>query len=405
MRVAMFSSLFPPVPSGSSHMSFRLSCELARAGHEVTAFCAGFGNAPPREEVAGVRVVRLPAWRLPRLRLTHHFNWFGLTLSPGNLAAVRAEFQRRRFDVVHAHNHIFDITLLAVGAAKVYRLPLALTLHTIAQHPGRVCNAVLAALDRGLARPLIVRRADAVVSTDPQMTAYLARRFGVVGPPVIPYGIDLRGADPADGARVRARYGLGAGPVILSLGHVHPLRDRRELIQAMPAVLARRPDARLLVVGDVCIDGPRRWVAELGLGGKVIFTGAVPGDQVGAFLAAADVEAHWLTGLNALSLATMEAMSAGVPVLTTAYPEQAEDGLRSWENSVTVPPGDVAAAAAGLVRLLTEPDLRRRIGRAGKDLIRRRYSWDAVRAQHEELYERLTACRRPSAGAGARLAA
>jgi glycosyltransferase involved in cell wall biosynthesis len=405
MRVAMFSSLFPPVPSGSSHMSFRLSGELVRAGHEVTVFCAGFGHAPPREEVDGIQVIRLPALRLPRLRLTHNFKWFGMTLSPANLVAVRAEFLRRRFDVVHAHNHIFDLTVLAVWAARLYRLPLALTLHTIAQHPGRLCNAVLAALDKTLGRHLIVRRADAVVSPDPQMSAYIKRRFGLPEPPLIPYGIDVPVVRPEDGLRVRARYGLGAGPVILSLGHVHALRDRRELIHAMPAVLARHPGARLLVVGDVCIEEPRRWVAELGLEGQVIFTGAVPGEEVPALFAAADVEAHWLKGLNALSLAGMEAMAAGVATVTTSYPEEQADGLRSWENGVTVPPGDVAAAAAALLRLLDEPDLRRRIGRAGKELIRQRYSWEAVRTQHEELYEQLVTGRSPARAAEVRRAA
>jgi glycosyltransferase involved in cell wall biosynthesis len=405
MRVAMFTSLFPPVPSGSSHITFRLSGELVRAGHEVTVFCAGFANAPGREELAGIQVIRLPAWRLPRLRLTHNFNWFGVTLSPENLVTVRAEFLRRRFDVVHAHNHIFDLALIGVGAAKTFRLPLALTLHTIVQHPGPVCNAVLAALDVTLARHLIVRRADVVVSTDPQMSAYLARRFGVHNPPVIPYGTDLPAPDPTGGRRVRARHGLGANPVILSLGHVHPLRDRFELIHALPLVLRRHPDARLLIVGDICIDGPRRWVAELGLEDRVIFAGAVPGKEVPAYLAAADVEAHWLKGINALSLATMEAMAAGVPVLTTAYPEQAEDGLRPDENAVLVAPGNAAAAAEGLIRLLDEPEWRRRVGRAGKELIRQRYCWDAVRTQHEELYERLVTGHSPAEGVWPRLAA
>ena len=405
MRVAMFSCLFPPVPSGSSHMSFRLSRELVRAGHEVTVFCAGFDGAPPREEVCGIRILRLPALRLPRMRLTHNFRWFGLTASPANLLAVRAEFLRGRFDLVHAHNHIFDLTLLAVWAAKAFRLPLALTLHTFAQHPGRLCNAVLAALDVTLARHLIVRRADAVVSTDPQMSAYIERRFGLPEPPLIPYGIDLPVIRAEDGLRVRGRHGLGAGPVILALGHVHPLRDHYELIHAMPEVLRRHPDARLLVVGEVCIEGPRRWVADLGLEGKVVFAGPVPGEEVPALFAAADVEAHWQKGLNTLSLAGMEAMAAGVATMTASYPEEGADGLRSWENSVTVPPGDVPAAAEALTRLLGEPDLRRRIARAGKELIRQRYAWDIVRSQHEELYERLVSGRSPAERIRPRLAA
>jgi glycosyltransferase involved in cell wall biosynthesis len=370
-------------------MTYRLSSELAKAGHKVTVFCAGFDGAPAREELNGVQVVRLPAWRLPRIALTYNFKWFGMTLTPSNLAIVQAEFRRQSFDLVHAHNHIFDLTLVAVWAARRNNVPLALTLHTIAQHPSPICNGLLAALDRTLARWLVVRQADTVISTDPQMTSYLARRFGVQDPPVIPYGIDLPVIRPEDGLRIRLRHGLGRGPVILSLGHVHALRDRRDLIHAMPLVLNSQPDARLVIVGDMCIEEPRRWVAQLGLEGKVIFTGAVPKEEVPAFFAAADVEAHWLRGITAISLANMEAMAAGVATVTASYPEQYADGLCPGDNIVTVPQDDPPAIAAALVGLLQDHDLRRHVARKGREYIVERYSWASVCRQTTELYGRL----------------
>jgi glycosyltransferase involved in cell wall biosynthesis len=371
-------------------MSYRLARELVGAGHDVTIFCAGFDGAPAREELSGIRVVRLPAWRLPRLALTHRFQWFGMTLTAGNLAILQAEFRRCRFDVLHAHNHIFDLTLAAVWMARRNALPLALTLHTIAQHPHPLWNGVLGALDRTAARWLVVRRADAVISTDPQMTGYLAQRFGIHDPPVIPYGMDLPVIRPNDRDWIRARHGLGRGPMILSLGHVHALRDRQELIHAMPRVLQRHPDARLVIVGDVCTEAPRRWVSQLGLDGRVIFTGAVPKEEVSAYLAAADIEAHWLKGFNTLSLAGMEAMAAGVATVTAAYPEQEADGLRDGDNVITVPPNDPPATAAALLRLLDDASLRQRIGRRGRRHIVERYAWDNVCRQHEDLYGRLT---------------
>jgi glycosyltransferase involved in cell wall biosynthesis len=385
----MFSCLFPPIASGSSHMCFRLSRELVRAGHQVTVFCAGFDGAPLREEMFGIRVIRLPAWRLPRLALTYNFKWFGMTLTPANLAIVRDEFRKERFDVLHAHNHIFDLSLAAVWAARHFKVPLALTLHTIAQHPHRLWNGVLAGLDVCLARWLVLRQADAVVSPDPQMSKYIARRFGITNPPLIPYGLDLPIIRPEDGLRVRLRHGLGRGPVILSLGHVHALRDRHDLIHAMPVILGRHPDACLLIVGDVSIEAPRRWVAELGLNDKVVFSGAVPQEEVPAYLAAADVEAHWLNGLNALSLAGMEAMAAGVATVTTSYAEEEADGLRPGDNVLTVPVNNPEATGAALADLLDDHDLRRRIARKGKEYVIERYSWPGVCRQTEELYGRL----------------
>jgi glycosyltransferase involved in cell wall biosynthesis len=400
----MFSSLFPPIPSGSSHLCYRLSRELIRAGHQVTVFCARFDDAPEREVMSGIRVIRLPAWRLPRMKLTHNFKWFGMTLTPANLATIRAEHRRRPFDVLHAHNHIFDLTLAAVWLARRARLPLALSLHTIAQHPAFLCNLVLGLLDVTAARYLILRQADTVISADPQMSKYITRRFGIADPPYIPYGIDLPVIRPDDRRRIRARHALGDAPVILSLGHVHALRDRRELIHAMPLILRRQPEARLLIVGDVCVEAPRRWVAELGLEGKVIFTGPMPKEEVPAYLAAADVEAHWLKGLNALSLAGMEAMAAGVATVTSHYEEEAADGLTNWDNAVLVPPDDPPATAEALLRLIEDPALRRQIARKGRQYIEDWYSWPKVCQKTEAVYSDLTG-RRLAQGTARRRAA
>ena len=386
----MFSNLFPPIPSGSSHITYRLARQLVSAGHKVTVFSARLDESPTQEVLSGINVIRLPALRLPNTALAHNFKWLGLTLMPGNFSTLFQVFKQEKFDIIHAHNHIFDLALVAVWMAKRTHLPLALTLHTIVQHPVPLYNLPLTVLDSTAARWLIVRRADAVISVDIQMKNYIARRFGIYQTPMIPYGIDIPDINPGDRMRIRADYGLGHGPVILSLGHVHALRSRWELIHAMPQVLARYPDARLLIVGDVCIDAPRQWIAQLGLEGKIIFTGAVSREEVPAYFAAADVEAHWLAGVSALSLAGMEAMAAGLPVVTAEFPNEEEaNGLINWENVVTVPRDDPKATAEALLRLLDNPDLRQRIGRNGQCYIKERFSWESVCRKTEDLYLKL----------------
>jgi len=371
-------------------MAYRLACKMVNAGHQVTVFCACLDGSPRQETLSGVKVIRLPALKLPRIGLTHNFQWFGFTLLPWNLITLRRFFRQNKVDIIHSHNHIFDLSIAAVWMARYARVPLALTLHTIAQHPAPLSNAALRVLDSTLAKYMVVRKADAVISVDVQMKEYIQRRFGVCQTSMIPYGIDLPDIKAADRQRIRAQYNLGNGPVILSLGHLHALRDRKELIHAMPLILSRRPDARLLIVGDVCIKTPERWIAELGLEGKVILTGAVPQKEVPAFLSAADIEAHWLANVAGISLAGMEAMAAGLPIVTVEFSNEEEaNGLVSWENIVTVPRNNPKAVAEAILRLLDSPDLRHRLGQNGKRYIIERFSWDSVGRQSEKLYRDL----------------
>ena len=274
--------------------------------------------------------------------------------------------------------------------ARFARVPLVLTLHTIAQHPVPLYNAILKLLDTTAAKYLIILRANAVISVDIQMEDYIRRRFGLRQTVKIPYGIDIPDIQSNDRQRIRTRCSLGQGPVILSLGHVHDLRNRMELIHAMPQILSRYPDARLLIVGDVSTKTPDRWIAELGLEGKVIFTGAVSQDEVPAYLSAADIEAHWLTSVSAISLAGMEAMSAGLPVITAEFSSEEEaNGLVNGENIVTVPRNNPEAAAEAVLRLLDDPDLRGKIGRNGQRYISERFSWDSVYNAYIDLYWQL----------------
>ena len=122
------------------------------------------------------------------------------------------------------------------------------------------------------------------------------------------------------GAIVRARHDLGDAPVVVSLGHVIPLRDRVALVEALPKVLAEFPNARLVVVGHVYYDVFLRRARELGVDEAIVSTGAVARADVPDYLAAADVETHDLQGYG-MGTATLESMAAGVAVIAGVRPD------------------------------------------------------------------------------------
>lgn len=402
LRICMFSNLLaPPAFTGSATFTWELARRLAARGHHVAVVTARLDTAPAQETREGVAIHRLRAVRLPRMALAHNFPWMTYTWLPGNMRRLRALFRAEGFHVVHQQNHIFDTILASRSLAERFRLPLVLTIHTFVQHPRPLYDRVLAALD-AVARRVILRRADAVVSPDPVCQEYLRARHGITDSPQIPYGIEVRAPTEDQVRQVRERFALGEGPVILSLGHVHKLRPRLDLIGAMPAVLARFPSARLLIVGEVQAQEPVELARALGLGERVTFAGALPHDLVPALFAVSALEAHTFEGpYPGPGIASMEAMAAGLPVISGEISPRYDFGhLRNWENIVFVPPGRAEAMAEALLRLLGNEALRRTIGQNARKMMAQRYSWDAVCSAYLSLYRRLVRSRAALEGLG-----
>ena len=389
-RVCLFSNLFPPVPSGSSAFTTALGRELARRGHAVDVITARLDPSQPDcEEHDGVTVHRLTAWRLPPSALYLGFRWMNFVGSPANLRRIDTIVAACRPDVIHVQNHMFDLAWIASRLCRRRRIPLVVTLHTILRHPIAAYNIVLSPLDRAL-KHLVVGRADAVIGPDLNMCAY-ARRVFDRDAVMVPYGIAVPDADAAIVECVRQRHALHDKRVILSLGHVHRKRNRLELIAAMPRIRQSHPSAVLLIVGAVAIDDPARLAAQLGVADAVMFAGAIPHHEIAAYLRAADLEVHWLdegpTARPSLGIASLEAMAAGTPMVTTAASSCYEAGvLGDGVNFVSLPDITADGIAATIISLLADDDRRRCIGAAGRETIREYFGWDQVCAHTVAVY-------------------
>jgi glycosyltransferase involved in cell wall biosynthesis len=317
------------------------------------------------------------------------------TFTPHNLRFLQRLFEHERFDVIHQQNHIFDTILSSARLAAHYQLPLVLTIHTQVQHPNPLLNRILMLLDR-LSRRVILQNACAVVSPDPVTKKYVGTRHGIVSL-IIPYGFEESRTSPADVQELRQDLGVDGGPVILSLGHVNLLRNREDVIRAMPLVLQEFPDSRLLIVGEVCVHEPVELVKRLGLDKNVIFTGSIPRNRIPALFALSHLEAHTINSqYPGPGLASLEAMAAGLPVVTGEMSTQCDlSHFRNWENVVMVPPNHPEAMAAAIIRLLSDTNLRQRIGASARQMMANHYSWDAVCTAYVTLYRQVIGQHRP----------
>ena len=294
------------------------------------------------------------------------------------------EIRARRIEVLHAHQYtpFFYAALARVLAGGAPRLILT-------EH-GRHYPDVVSPLRRAANRLLFDRLADAVNACCGFSARALCRVDGFAGEriEVIDNGIELERYGPAvNRADLRARLGLEPNRLyITAVARLHPVKDHATLLAAFAQVATVRDDADLLLVGD----GPLRTDLEkqasaLGVAERVRFLGVR--NDVPALLRAADVFA--LTSVSeAASLTLLEAMASELPVVVTAVggnPEIVRDG----REGLLAPRGDASAIAAALLQLLGAPDMRRRMGEAGRERVRQRYQLDQTIGGYWNLYLRL----------------
>jgi glycosyltransferase involved in cell wall biosynthesis len=195
---------------------------------------------------------------------------------------------------------------------------------------------------------------------------------------------------------IRRRYGIRReASIILTVGRNHPIK-RYDLIPTIIALLAGAgKDFTWVLVGPGC-EPLSEALAARGLTGYLRTVGRVgpctahatgvfsfPSDEVVAFLKAADVFA-FPTRMEGLPLVVLEAMAAGLPVVSTAVPgvrDLAEDGV----NGFLTPEGDAQQMAGYLGTLLSNPQLREEMGARGQQKAAQ-YDWPLVARRYVDLY-------------------
>lgn len=205
------------------------------------------------------------------------------------------------------------------------------------------------------------------------------------------------GVDPdrfagADGSAVRARHGLGDDPVIVCVGRLVARKGQDALTKALPAVRTRVPGTRLLLVGHGRHAGHLDRLARRLPSGAVVRAPHVPALDLPSYLAAGDVFAmpsrtRW-GGLDVegLGISCLEAAAAGLPVVA-GRSGGAPASVIPGQTGQVVDGRDIPGLAAVLVSLLSDPALRRQLGRDGQAWAASSWTW---KAKADQLLDCLT---------------
>ena len=245
-----------------------------------------------------------------------------------------------------------------------------------------------------------LQRADAVIAVSAPLREYvLSRGVAAERVHVVPNGVDPDLFRPGPRApEVRRRFGLNGERILGFVGGYQPWHGIEALPALLERLLPRHPDLRLVVVGDG--RGRERFQQEIaarGLTDRVLLTGPVPHDEVPALIREFDVavapypEPRHDFYFSPLKL--FEYMGCGVGVVAPRL-GQIEELVRDGENGLLYEPSRPDELAAACERMLSDPALAQRLGRAAADRVRREYTWDGNAARITRIAEDLIAARR-----------
>lgn len=288
------------------------------------------------------------------------------------------------------HAHFGTDGLAALPIARALGVPLATTLHghEVGRSRARLLLSGRLSWQRyALLRGRLMRRGELFLA----VSAAIRREAVAQGFPeerTITHhvGVDLR------------RFAKGGAPekgLVLHVGRLVAKKGTALLIDAFAKVLARRPEARLVIIGD----GPlrpalERRAAGLGLGGSVRFLGARPPEEVADWMRCA-----WLLAAPSVTAAdgdreglptvVVEAAASGLPVVGTRHsgiPEAVEDG----RSGFLIEEGDGGALAERIGTALGSAELRARMAGEARALAERSFDLARQTAILEQYYDRLT---------------
>jgi glycosyltransferase involved in cell wall biosynthesis len=382
MKILTVLTYYRPHTSGLTIYAERLARAFARRGHTVTVMTTQYDKSLPREETMdGVRVIRVPvAFRLSKGVIAPTFGW----------VATKLAWQH---DVVQMHLPQFDAPGVALRG-RLFGKPAVLTYHCDLQLPSglfnRFVNLVVDFQNHmaGLLADHIVTYTQDYADHSPYLSRYASKLTPILPPVELPDPRPDAVQAFADENSVKERR-----PVIGMAARFASEKGVEVLLDAMPAILEKHPNAQVLFAGqyqDVMGEQAyaerlmpriRQYEAE----GHWKFLGVLDPQQMAAFYPNLDVlTVPSLNSTEAFGLVQVEAMLNGVACVPSALPGVRQPVLMHKMGRISQI-GDPASLAEAILGVLAEAG-KLKCDRAA---LARRYDPESIAAEYEKLFEKL----------------
>lgn len=348
-------------PGGAERVISTLTAALNDNGFRVIVGLFRAGWLQQECECRGVQTVVIP------LNGPFHWKWFR-----GCLQLIRQE----KIGIIHGHE--FSAIVYGWIVSRLTRTPFVGTVH------GK--NYFWEKIRRRLAFRAIARTGT-LVAVSQDLKRFIIEKVDIPDSRIrLVYNGVQRNPSvcKADVERCRTQLGIKAGDLVIgSVGSLYPVKGHQYLLDAMPMILKQHPKSFLLLIGRGELEMPLKEQAKhLGIEMRVHFLGLR--QDVPTLFALMDV--FVLPSLSeGLSMALLEAMDAGKPVVATSVGGNSEL-IDHEQTGLLVQTKDANALAKALTGILSDPSLRQDYGHAGAEKIRLGFSLNRMVARYCDIY-------------------
>ncbi len=360
MNIGLFTDCYYPQINGVVTSTMTLKEELEKRGHNVTIITVRVpGYLDDKPGVIRIPSIPFRKWKEFRIGLIYPYS-------------VIKKIRDLNLDIIHTQTE-FSVCLMARLLARRMGIPVVHTYHTMYEDYAHYIakknfNKRIATKLSKVGSKLYLNECASVIAPS-EKTKNALRNYGVMNYiEVIPTGIKLDNfkkglysKEELEGKRKE----IGINPdekVILYLGRVSEEKGIDVIIKQMPDVLCKRPDARLVIVGD----GPKRKELEslshkLKLSDRIIFTGKVPWNETGLYYQLADLFVS-TSKTETQGLTILEAMSAGTPIIVR-HDDNIKELITDGNNGIIFKEDSDLSEA--ILRCINDDDLMKKLSDNG----------------------------------------
>jgi len=419
MKIALLVYEYPPkIVGGLGTYAAEITRKFVLLGHDVTVFTMNDdkGSLPTRELLRGIEIHR-PVHidvsdSLPDVVAEDVRKWgrgiqfFSKILMYNYLSASKMinELVRRddfKYDLVVAH----DWLSIIAGISIKKELGMPLVFHVHSHERGRTLgngSEVVTSIEhRGGQMSDFVVTVSYAMQDELIQAGFPSEKIRVCYNGVDPKKYSLERVSQEKIMKVKQRYGLGENDLmVLFVGRLVWIKGVDKLIRAMPQVLQKVPNAKLIIVGlGDMQDYLERLVQNLNLQDVVKFRFEfIPEEERIAHYAACDV-AVYPSLYEPFGIVTLEAMSMEKPVVVGAT------GVSGMREIVVVSgpdqcgfhinPNDPADIAWGIVNAIQDPEKKAHFGRNGRKRVLERFTWEHAAERTIQIYTELLESKKP----------
>jgi PEP-CTERM/exosortase A-associated glycosyltransferase len=315
---------------------------------------------------------------------------------------VEAVAKKEHVDLIHSHSPLLN-GLPALWIARRLKIPLVYEARAFwedaaVDHGSFAEGSFRYRVSRSL-ETFLFNHSDRSITICEAMRRDLGERGVLLDRvSVMPNGVNVEELKPLPKAAALAdRLGLNGGPVFGFIGSFYRYEGLRFLVEAFPQILARIPDARLLLVGG---GEEEHLLKEMALGqDNIHFTGRVPHGEIDDYYSLVDVFVCPRLRMRLTELVTplkpLESMAMAKAVLASdvgGHKELIEDG----KTGLLFAAENVSNLVAQSARLAYDPALRSKLGEAGRRFVVQERSWQKLVSRYIDLYEEVLAAKSQS---------